>query len=231
MWDFYGTGLDELILAELMLTQMSQNLQWIAENGKPYLRFDFGSIEVDPFPGYEHDTTRVSNLLAMAGEAFPIGFRVDAYVTTYEGVSRRNGETRMVPGAKAGSVAMALILWGKRQMIHPAMTRYLVAHEYGHAVEHWLTAEGQIGRYFLDEYAALRGLKAYFAGPTGGKYHRAVEEIFANDFRVVITEQETEFWPHPYPPPSEVPVIVEWWKRRQAEAKGAAKVDDVHADA
>jgi hypothetical protein len=61
-------------------------------------------------------------------------------------------------------------------------------------------------------YMKLRGVSEYLQKYKGANWHLNPGEIVANDFRLIFTNQEREFWPHPgLPHPEETP-IVDWWR-------------------
>ena len=110
-------------------------------------RFAYGThINVDPFPGYAHDVELVESTLEQVSQAFPLPdpFAPTIALLSHEVLSRTNGQTHLefdYRERKEGVEAPwhgLIVLSAKRIPIHPGMTRYLVAHEYGHVVEDWL---------------------------------------------------------------------------------------------
>lgn len=190
-------------------------------------RRGYGAVErVDPFPAYSHDPDATLTAIGRVEASFPLPepfaplwvllpFDTPAYTNgwtevewdyDWEGDDRSQRPWRGM-----------VILAGKRIPPHPAVTRYLVAHEYGHVVHHWLQRlaheqEHEEGLY--REYAKVRGLRpAKTCG--GGTWHRSTSELFANDFRILVAGVETDYWPHPgIPRPEEVPGIEAWWAER-----------------
>lgn len=198
-----------------------ESLEWPFEQ-PPQFRIGWGSstypVKADPFPCYAHDIELVRKIAGRVERIFPIGREVIIYCPRFDVEGRTNGFTQRgwdwseeVPRPWNASIVLA----GKRIPLHPAMTRYLVTHEYGHVAEYWIE---QLRGYKQDrneihaEYAKIRGEnKGKFYG--GGQWHAQLGEVFANDFRILVCEAEEEFWPHPdYPRPEDVPAVREWWE-------------------
>lgn len=168
-------------------------------------------VDVDPFPCYAHNTARAYKSAKEATARFPLDGELTLCVAFFEDEGRTNGW--MTEGIdyrendeKAPYIA-SIFLSGKRIPLHPAMTRYLVAHEYGHVVQYWLEKRFD-AKDLMNRYKKMRGVEdpAYYGGRT---WHASVGEVFANDFRIVGLEAEMEFWPHDvaYPAGS----VVEFW--------------------
>lgn len=198
------------------------------------------SHRVDPYPCYSHDLGLVKDLVAECEDAFPLNTtKAEVYVFSHEDAERVNGVTfnesiydgtpRMVP-CKCGCdrkvelypLATFVALSGKRTPMHPAMTRYLVAHEFGHMVWHhvcrMLDYPDSDEKKLYEVYMNLRGVKDYIQRYKGAKWHLNPGEIVANDFRIIFTNREREFWPHPgIPYPEETP-IMEWWREIHEKA-------------
>jgi hypothetical protein len=124
-----------------------------------------------------------------------------------------------------------IFLCGKRVPPHPAVTRYLVAHEYGHNVEYMLNiargAQSAWDEALSIEYAQVRGLPdSTLHHGDGGNWHDSIHEIIACDFRILVCETEVEFWPHAgIARPEHVPALAAWWaEARQAADKPAEPV-------
>lgn len=171
---------------------------------------------VDPGPAYSHDPELVGEVLAHLAEVWPPTTPVTAWLLRWEMAERTNGMT-IADQARDGQgwrlSHIHIVLSGKRVPIHPAVTRYVVAHEYGHAVETWLSA--RLGRDVLDEYAEIRAAKVRAASP--GRWHQALEELFACDFRWLVA-RERGFWPHETRPPVDG-VVIDWWSQQISAAR------------
>lgn len=174
---------------------------------------------VDPFPCYAHNTADVEETLRLVEKACPLPLPPTVYILSHESPSRTNGwcesKTEWSDEEDAWVPAPAqIVLAGKRIPPHPAVTRYLVSHEYGHAVEYaLLTARGveQYDETIRDEYAELRGIEKpdYYGGRT---WHACPGELIANDFRCLVAKVETEFWPHAgFAHPATMPAVQQWW--------------------
>jgi hypothetical protein len=201
----------------------ADELLWNFEDSIPVAFVPDGSykrsIKLDPFPGYGHDAELVDQELQRIVAALDIEHDVTVCVLPNEAISRTNGWCNIgydysspeVNGQKPWSATICLS--AKRIPIHPAMTRYLVSHEYGHAVREyvsWKRGDKDHFKLYAD-YAALRGMvTANNYG--GGTWHARTEELFANDFRILVGQREFEFWPHPgFERPENLPAIVQFW--------------------
>lgn len=201
---------------------------------------------VDPCPAYPHDTAAITTYLHLAAECFPVGWPVTGYVLHHECPSRTNG------WAQTGDYDYharderghykrypSVVFPAKRIPIHPAMTRYVATHEYGHVVEAWIvysrtdaTKDGarfeESEKALWDEYAALRGMEHNGrANYGGGTWHANLGELFANDFRILICRAEEEYWPHPgIPRPEDVPGLKKWWRSAKSRYAYAALTNE-----
>lgn len=197
----------------------------IGKETKGYSR----SEQVDPVPCYPHNLDTVKETLTICESKFPTKEPIHVYVTSHEGLGRTSAWTD-------GNISYQekddmgnwdrpaphpyIVLFGKRTPIHPAQTRYLVAHEYGHVIDTLLAYK----RYKTpdptiqqdEEYEKLRGIiKQDYYGP--GTWHLDPGEIFANDFRIAVCNIEPEFWPHDVPHPYDSPQVIQWWEERVKE--------------
>ena len=191
------------------------------ENGPAFSAVDGNytrSEKVDPFPAYAHPVELVRGELGRTAGLFPLDMDVYVYVSHFEDVARTNAHAS--PGydynaecGDDGKYPMStgtIVLSGKRIPLHPAMTRYLVSHEYGHLVEYRLTKAGLLD---MDSYCELRGIPKEQPPYGGRNWHLTRGEIFANDFRVLVAGREKEFWPHEVARPEALPELRKWWKK------------------
>ena len=201
--------------------------EWSFRDSAPKVRHPaFGlSGEFDPFPGYPHELSIVKDTAAVVETFCPPIYDVEIYVADREERGRSNGYSDVRDGKRyvdgewvAGPPAGLIMLSGKRIPPHPALTQYLVAHEYGHHVE-WMLEHARGNKHLhggevVAEYAKLRGLPDTHFG-SGGRWHDSVTEIFACDFRIVVTKIETGYWPHPgiaHPHDRSLPAdLWGWW--------------------
>lgn len=171
---------------------------------------------VDPFPCYSHNLELVREIAALCEKRFPTKFPTVYGILPAEDESRTNGQaskeyTHYDRATEKSDYIGVITLFGKRIPLHPAMTRYLVAHEYGHIADYHLCFVRNLKDDGLDEeYARVRGIE-HNSKYGGGNWHTNIGEVIANDFRISVCGIEREFWPHPYPHPDEVPAVGEWW--------------------
>ncbi len=180
------------------------------------------NIYVEPFPCYTHDVELAKICIADIEEKYPIGCLPTWYILPNETKARTNGwhtthgiyeEENKI---KANNDSEPIIVFsGKRTPIHPAITKYLVPHEYGHAVQQWIEykmgTEATKDGSFLKNYAKIRGIE--YSNAYGAKiWHSATKEIFANDFRIIIGHVDAEYWPHPgFSHPYTCAAIIDYW--------------------
>jgi hypothetical protein len=193
----------------------------------------YGSGTFDPFPAYPHRAGDVEDAARAVAQAFPPLWDIDLYSMNREEIGRSNGYSNLRETGHwdengeyvKDPVTGVIVLSGKRIPPHPAVTRYLVAHEYGHNVEYMLNrplggAESNNDDTLLHQYAELRGLppESVHQG-SGGRWHNAAAEIFACDFRILVCGIEVEYWPHPdVQQPTSIRGLSEWWAKATAFA-------------
>jgi hypothetical protein len=196
------------------------------------------SSTFDPFPAYAHNLEAVRAAVAHVTDCWAPAWDVDLYVANREEVGRSNGYSNVWMGGHYVNGEWTvdpprglIVMSGKRIPIHPAMTRYLVAHEYGHNVEWMLNiargAKNATDEALIREYAEIRGLpEETLHHGEGGTWHDSASEVFACDFRVLVCQSEVEFWPHPtVPRPEGIPAISEWWlQARSLHSSGLVAV-------
>lgn len=188
----------------------------------PVNRYGFTST-FDPFPAYAHDRAVAEAAAAHVTGCCPPLWDVDCYLADREEDSRSNGHSNIHEGHYEGGEWVKtrsgmIMLSGKRIPPHPAMTRHLIGHEYGHNVAYMLNSlRGEKHLASTDdlygEYAKARGLpESSVHHGEGGTWHDSACEIFACDFRILVCGIELEFWPHPgISRPEDVPGLAGWW--------------------
>jgi hypothetical protein len=190
----------------------------------------------DPFPCYPHQRDVVEEAAAAVTKACPPLWNVELFIADREETGRSNGYSSVDAGRRyvdgewvQGDPIGLIMLSGKRIPPHPALTRYLVAHEYGHNVEWMLNRvrgeKSLTGGDLPKEYAEVRGLGAeHMHDGSGGRWHDSVHEILACDFRILVCEVEAGYWPHPgVPHPSGIGAIRTWWADQMEALSGAVK--------
>lgn len=201
---------------------------WLFNQSTPVWRQRYGSYGAtfDPFPAYAHDMSVVRATATWVETALRPMWDVELYVANRECVDRSNGYSNLHESGHHDEANKwvkddptgLIVLTGKRVPPHPAVTRYLVAHEYGHNVE-WMINQKLGAKHPHDEalvhdYATIRGLgDEHMHHGSGGRWHDSVHEIFACDFRILVCGIERDYWPHHgIPKPHEVEAVIAWWR-------------------
>lgn len=211
---------------------------WSFRTGAPQWQHQVhGSMGTfDPFPGYPHQREVVEETAAAVANACPPLWDVELFIADREEAGRTNGYSSVDAGGRyiegewvKGDPIGLIMLSGKRIPPHPALTRYLVAHEYGHNVEWMLNrVRGEanlFGGSLPKEYADMRGLTAdHMHDGTGGRWHNSLHEILACDFRILVCEVEVDYWPHPgVPHPRDLVAVRSWWAEQTDALASAAR--------
>lgn len=217
--------------------KVAKDLLWSFDDKGPTLRLNTGGswghrVEVDPFPCYPHDKGVVEKSLAHVVEAsWDIGATV--FIGHHEALARSNAwaseevdydyDAETVDGRYPATYHPYVFLLGKRIPPHPAVTRYLIAHEYGHCVDYWLNRalaldnDGRNPSGLKEAYRKMRGMrKVNHYG--GGTWHKCAGEVLACDFRIAVCGVETEYWPHQgIEHTEENTSVLKWWTHLKEE--------------
>lgn len=220
------TGFAEISVREL---DVMAEADWDFRTGDP--SWQWGNYRrmatFDPFPAYPHHLDDVVEAAGFVQDCFAPAWNVELYVADREEVGRSNGFSYVHAGSHYDDASDKwvqdkptglIVLSGKRVPPHPAVSRYLVAHEFGHNVQYMIARykghENLHADEWLAAYAELRGLGAANMHPgNGGRWHDSITEIFACDFRILICDLEPGFWPHPgIAHPTQVDGLNRWWQ-------------------
>jgi hypothetical protein len=197
------------------------DLNWGFDAGEPSVRLNVGtygrSEKVDPHPCYAHKPELLDKMLAKVTSDFPMQPKLKLFNIHFEGLGRTNAwasyEVDYDDEDRPRKFLPYISVLGKRIPPHPAMTRYLVAHEYGHCVENWIAyCRGIEDLSLRKEYKELRNMQEEIPYYGGRTWHKSVGEVLANDFRILVCGVEPEYWVHDVPFPTEVPEVVAWWQ-------------------
>jgi hypothetical protein len=207
-----------------------RDLSWSFRDSRPSLHGPAFSAVLDPFPAYAHDAEQVQATLEVVASAWRPETPITYWLLNQEETARTNAFAVFEQARRDDlwrGIHGHIVVAGKRIPPHPAVTRYLVAHEYGHLVQRWL-ADRESGKEddVLRAYRAARRFRLRGQHAGGGTWHRALEEVFACDFRILVAGIEPEYWPHPGIPRPEFGVpgvgLRRWW-REQGVAKLAGR--------
>ncbi len=198
------------------------DLKWpFNDRGTPHVNLPTGKyttdVSVDPFPCYAHQQAVVEAEVRDIEAKIDLPFKPRYFVLPFEAGSRTNGwaDGNQYHGENPQPY---IVLQGKRICLHPAMTRYLVAHEFGHVVQTNLQFFLKMKREEFCEFYAKEVRKVPYVAAYGSlRWHENTGEIIANDIRVAVLGKEAEFWPHEVVHPWAVPHGGDWWRQMFAE--------------
>jgi hypothetical protein len=196
------------------------------------------TIDVDPFPCVSHDM----NILCWEVEKTENLFKTDALLRWISIEHEIKHYTNAWAShtciyndndyefRKKHKIEGTIVMSGKRTIVHPAMTKYLVAHEYGHIIDYWITAcmleESDKSDYepFRTVYGKMRNVDSKRGGYGGGRWVGDIAEVIADDFRVLIAGVDTDFYIHEKAGvrhPLKCPEVLEFWNemREKYETK------------
>lgn len=186
-------------------------------------------FKIDPAPAYSHDRALTEELLELCHERAPLCAPVTVTLLEVLDMRQTNGwaqqqfehykchtpddcDCDVIDVAEDGTKTKRrtrnwdgiICLNGRTTEIHPAVTRYVTVHEYGHIVEdalglirHDEKGGMDAGARLIREWAKVRRIpESSFELSYGVRTHHLMpNEIFANDFRHALGV-ETEWWPH-----------------------------------
>lgn len=165
---------------------------------------------VDPAICYPADLDLVLRTAAKCEDIFPLPILPFYFTLPYEPVGRNNACAPMFDFG-GGRWTTVIYLSGKRIPIMPAMVRALVAHEYSHHIERYIS--WKLGRSIDSEYARLRGIPIR----PNPRWHEDIGEIIANDIRILMLGIESDYWPHSCEHPRQLEHLRDFWVRMHTE--------------
>jgi hypothetical protein len=192
-------------------TILDDQLDWPTGDSS-YPEFGFldnrHTVKLDPFPGYCHNHLTAKATIIDCVKAFPPQTNLTTWLSRWDDLSRYNGflyrdSFKYNENNEPLTYHTHIFLTGKKTPIHPVSTRALIAHEYGHAVAYWLELKTQRPvEQIYDEYVDVvlgnnctNDRELEHAGRIL-PWHRRIQEIFADDFRVFLAGIDTDFYPH-----------------------------------
>lgn len=175
------------------------------------------NVSIDPFPCYTHDLEVIKTNLERVQER-TVQIPVQIYVSSFETKTRENAFSQFhYKEFTDGKWEKEYIIHfsGKRTPIHPILTKYLVGHEYGHLFEYWYEEQLNLTKEaVLESYADFRNLVLPI------HWHKNIQEIFAEDFRVLVAKIDVQYWPHKdVARPETIEGLKEWWVKTINELK------------
>lgn len=209
----------------------SSDLTWDFDDKLPYFKVPNvsrswpDSIKVDPFPCGKHNVEIAKPLIERIESIFPTKAILKWVFIPCETAGRTNAWASYTglwkeELKKEHKIECIITLSGKRPIVHPHMTKYLVAHEYGHIVDYWISAcmKEEKGENCNDEnlfrklYSEVRGVPDNDSDYGGGRWVNNIKEIIADDFRIVLGQTDTDFYLHnSCEHPMMCPNIIEFW--------------------
>lgn len=198
----------------MIVVKKPEELIWDFCGEHPYYRVNklssdfYEDIKIDPFPCTSHNMEIIKKEVEVVERHFPIGSLLQWIIIPHEFISRSNAyasyeEIWRDERKEKNKLDAWIVFCGKRTNIHPAMTKFLVSHEYGHQVDYWIThcmmeeEKSNDRDIFRKKWAEVRGIEwSNDEGYGAGRYHNSITEMIADEFRVVVMDRDTDFWQH-----------------------------------
>lgn len=196
------------------------DLSWAFNSEKPHISLSLPDIhfyeQLDPFPCYSHQKELLLKEIEYVENKVPLPYKPEWMILPFESFCRTNGQaTDNKKWLEDGKTLPRpyITIFGKRIPIMPAMTRYLICHEYCHVIHmnlaHIFNMDyNEFGTMYAQKVRKMDSFEKYGAL----RWHNNEREILANDLRILIFDRENEFWPHDVQHPSKRPDIKEWWE-------------------
>lgn len=182
----------------------------------------YHTIYVDPFPCASHNVDFIKKKVTMVESIFPIAAPIKYVLLPNELKERVNAMAYQEyvddKYKKKYKFEGTIALSGKRTIIHPAMSNYLIAHEYGHMVDYWINQsmnqeeKSENASLFRKRYAAFRGID-FNQKLTGYGWKNNIAEVIADDFRIVMAKTDVDFFPHQCGNPAKNKKVTQYWQK------------------
>lgn len=156
-------------------------------------------------PLYTHDIEKVKEVINKITFPNIQKVKVNIYLPCYNTRLASNG-LQSSSSSERGSIR-GVFLFGRSTSIPYSFTEYTLPHEIGHAVQDiYMPDYGKDNKDKMwKEYCKRRGIIVKRNQP----WHKHPKEIFADDFRILFSPYQRDFWPHEV----KHPLKVKWLKK------------------